>query len=80
MLLKACELAQTTVIDIHFHEFSPMGITGTITIAESISHRRWSGNILNERRMVGERKCKDWRNIHGINMERVNESAIIANP
>ncbi len=35
IMLKAVEIANATLVQIYFHQFSPYGISGTIVIAES---------------------------------------------
>lgn len=42
ILVKAAKTAKATVVDSHFHEFSPFGISGVVIIAEShLSIHTW---------------------------------------
>src|SRR3954451_14783572 len=34
-MLQAAKMAQTTVVNSHFHKFSPQGVSGVVIIAES---------------------------------------------
>jgi S-adenosylmethionine decarboxylase len=42
IMVEAAKIAKATIVDVHFHKFSPFGISGVVVIAEShLSIHTW---------------------------------------